>query len=94
MDNVLISDFPVEIQIDGAPPFVPEKVIVAGKVYGVKETTQPADTVRSFKPSSCYSTIHYVFNGLEVQEFYRRGEWVRGTNSVPRFCVSELLSFE
>lgn len=82
----------MEIQIENEAAFIPDQVIRAGNVFGTEEVTLRKDTVRNFKPSSHYAVIHYVYNGKEVQNFYRYGVWASGTNDIPRFQVSGLLS--
>lgn len=82
----------MEIQIENELPFIPDHVIRAGNVFGTEELTVRSDAVRNFKPTSHYAVIHYVYDGKETQNFYKDGVWARGTNDMPRFRVSGLLS--
>ena len=83
----------LEFQIDDNTPFVPDSIIYVGTLLGMEEKTKDGDRYKSFQPSSCYSVIHYVCNGKEVENFYRRGVWEDGEEYL-RFHVSGLLSIK
>jgi len=84
----------MEIKIDNNQPFVPDKVIKVGNVFGMRETTLPDDEIKGFEARSTYAVIHYIYKRLENELFFRDGIWESGADDMPRFCVSGLLEAE
>jgi len=76
-----------EIQIIGggplepSEPFVPEGLYAAGMLFGhtIKDGVMT-------KSESSYARLHYVYDEVEILEFYRHGTWSEG-----RFIVFDKL---
>jgi len=83
----------MEIQIDNGDVFIPDKIIQAGAEYGYSEIQKPSDLVKHAEMTSRIIILHYVLDGKEYKNFYKRGKWVTGVNDRPRLCVEELLEF-
>jgi hypothetical protein len=81
----------MQIQIDDSSAFTPDVVLSAGYEHGFVEKTKPEDKVRGFICSTRFVILHYVYQGLEVKQYYKNGKWMMGEENMPLFHVTEAL---
>ena len=78
------------LKIDDNEPIEITPMSEVGIRYGLRETTQDDDFVRSYKLSSSIAIAHYKHNGVEFNDFYKFGSWSEYKGYVC-FCVSGIL---